>query len=303
MSNLFSDQSWQIINAILTLVAIGISIYIFRKQNIKRSLAYIVTERNLLKISEKIKDKIEIRYDNKLLKSAHLIILQVINNGNVEIRADDFDSPLSFNFDEDTTIISTQIIEKNPANLNPVIDPSAPGKITLNPLLLNSGSLFSVELLISGWKEGNYKLVGQIKGGNIIPLKTPLVFMQARVAVAYWLLGVGLIGLIGLIAGYPRLFSGKDELRITPELCYISPDKDVTLSIENYEELGPGLYNIAWLLNSVEVQNKESIFFTYAPQKTEGQDHIEAIIFDGGVERVHLFRECTLTTPSPTITP
>lgn len=91
------------------------------------------------------------------------------------------------------------------------------------------------------------------------------------------------------------------ELKLIPDPCEMYLGEQVKLSIENYESLGNGKYNIAWLVNSEPIREGKSIYY-YHNSLEIGEDVIEAIIYDegnGGVEIVHLSRDCTI---KPTLT-
>ena len=298
MDAIFRDLDWKfIVGVAIGLLSIVVPIYIFFAQRIRKSLAYIITETNLLQVSREIKGGVKILFEDIPLESVHFIEVQVINNGNGPIRNTDFEDPLIFDFGANSIILSPEIIETEPKSLKPEIERSL-GQITLKPLLLNSRDMISIKLLIAGY-QGKVMTKGRIAGvSNMTMLKTAPTFTQARVA--NWLLGAAI--LIGLIAGYSLAFPGISISKIIPEPCIINSKDELTLSIENFGKLGAGNFRIEWDVNGEKVQDSQSIFYIHRTQKATGKDIIEAIIFDEGVEKTHLFQVCTINPP-PAFTP
>jgi hypothetical protein len=127
----------------------------------------------------------------------------------VEIRASDFERPLSFEFGENSRVISAEIVQTEPENLKPNISISSKG-VLLKPLLLNSRDIISIKLLIaeySGDIWGDVRVVG-VK--RLIRLKTAPSFEPAILVVINHLLLILCIVSFGFIVGYPLVFPGRE---------------------------------------------------------------------------------------------
>src|SRR5205809_5764287 len=98
MDSIFRDHILEIISLAISVITLIVTIYFFFLQRFKRSLVWVLTETNLLKVSEDIKDKVKVLYDDTQLENLYFIKLQIINNGNVPIKESDFDHKLSFDF-------------------------------------------------------------------------------------------------------------------------------------------------------------------------------------------------------------
>jgi hypothetical protein len=150
MIEILRDPIWQFIGAILSVIAIGISIYIFIHQKNKKALSYrIVTDTELLTVNEEVKGKIKIVYDNVPVQDVHLIVIKIENNGNVPITSTDFEEPLTFLFGKTSQILSAEVTNVFPLTLKPIISIIDSNKIILEPILLNSKDNLTVKLLLA----------------------------------------------------------------------------------------------------------------------------------------------------------
>jgi hypothetical protein len=162
MEDLLRDTIWQFILGLSTII---VAIIIFFLQRRKKSLAYdVIANTSLLALDEEIKGKIQILYDGTSVQKVHLLILHIMNDGNVPIIKSDFESPLTFEFGENTRILSAELIKTEPANLKPEFwgSPSE-SNISLEPLLLNSKDSIQLKLLLAQF-EGIKEVGARING-------------------------------------------------------------------------------------------------------------------------------------------
>ncbi|MBN8657157.1 MAG: hypothetical protein J0M11_15590 [Anaerolineae bacterium] len=149
MDDLLRDSIWQFIGSILGLIAVIVTIVIFLLQRTKKSLAYeIVASTPLLAVSNEVKGKVQILFEGIPVQNVHLLIINIVNDGNTGITSSDFEKPITINLDENAKILSAEIIKTSPENLKPNIIVSETS-ITINPLLLNAGDVISLRFLIA----------------------------------------------------------------------------------------------------------------------------------------------------------
>jgi hypothetical protein len=86
-----------------------------------------------------------------------------MNLGNAEIRPNDFSEPLRFSFSDETTIESVIVTGSEPASLQVAMREVDNKTIELQPLLLNSGDKFDLELLVDGQAE-QFRVSGRVAG-------------------------------------------------------------------------------------------------------------------------------------------
>ena len=99
MVELLRDPLWQFVGAIFGLVAIGIAILIFWLQRTRKSLGYeVISNTSLLTIKEELEGKLQILYEKESVNNVQLIVIKLINTGNLPIASNDYELPLRLIF-------------------------------------------------------------------------------------------------------------------------------------------------------------------------------------------------------------
>jgi hypothetical protein len=164
MTDILRDPIWQFIGALLALIAIGVSVYIFFLQRTKKSLSYqIMSETELLTVNEEIKGKIQILYEGIPVQKVHLLVLKILNDGNIPVTPDDFKETLSFFFGKKAQILSAEVTETSPKTLKPVLNIIDKNKIVLEPTLINGQDSITTKLLLAQYRgkvTPNARIVG-----------------------------------------------------------------------------------------------------------------------------------------------
>lgn len=165
-----SDPQVQSLLALAALIAtiIGYVITYLRRQ--RKSLGYAVTSLIPLTslqpqtLSSYQSAGLQITYRGETIPQAHVIAVKFTNIGNVPIKREDYDVPISLTFGEGTKPLTWRFVEKKPETIelnSPKSDDT--GKLTIEPVLLNPKDSFTVEMLVSGLR-GHLKLGGRIVG-------------------------------------------------------------------------------------------------------------------------------------------
>ncbi|MEK6199664.1 MAG: hypothetical protein N2B60_05500 [Psychrobacter sp.] len=167
MEGILSNQIWTAVGVISTiilgLVAIIVTITLFILGKKKKRLAYyIVSNTQLVGIENSIQDKIKILYDEKQVTNVHLISIKFINSGNEPISVDDFDKPISIRYNSAVNILTHEIVERVPEDLDTVIGEKEKF-LEITPLLLNTKDEFTVNILASDFN-GDLDISARIKG-------------------------------------------------------------------------------------------------------------------------------------------
>jgi hypothetical protein len=132
--------------------------YLNYKNKIYKSFRYeILTYEPILTSAEELSGKIKIYYeesqDNKTqIKDGFLLIMRLVNEGNVPIKSDDFYEPACISFSSDADVLSAEVIKTNPEILKAELDVSN-HKIALKPLLLNQKDSITIKALLMGFSE------------------------------------------------------------------------------------------------------------------------------------------------------
>ncbi len=167
MKDILDSQIWTAVGVIATIIlglaAIIVAIILFILGRKKKRLAYyIISNTQLVGIENSIQDKIKILYDEKQVTNVHLISIRFINNGNEPISVDDFDKPISIKYGNDVNIITHEMLEKIPEDLDAVIRKKEKS-LEVEPLLLNTKDEFTVNILASDFN-GDLDISARIKG-------------------------------------------------------------------------------------------------------------------------------------------
>jgi hypothetical protein len=106
-------------------------------------------------VSGKIKLYYEESQDSKIqIKDGLLLIIKFINDGDIPIKSEDFDEPISISFRPDADILSAEIIRIKPESLKPELDISK-HKIILKPLLLNQKDTITVKMVLMKFRKSS----------------------------------------------------------------------------------------------------------------------------------------------------
>ena len=204
------DPMWQFVGALLGLLAVVVSIYLFVLGRRQRSLSYdVLMSTPLLTVNEVLKGKIQITYEETPVQNVHLLILRIRNDGSTPITPDDFVEPLHFSFRDDLKILSTEVAETVPDSLRPKVITDASG-FTISPLLLNGGDTVILKLLFAypGGVLG-LRIHTRIVGVSQIKSK-PDVYRPYFLAGSL-MMGIGMMGvvLMPLLMIYLRLYTAE----------------------------------------------------------------------------------------------
>ena len=192
------DEVWQFIGAFFGLVAIIVTIVLYRTQRRRKALSYeIISRTPLLSIGDEIKGKLQILFDGKPVQDIHLIVLKIINSGNVPIVSTNYERPVNLSFGENSWILTAEVSETDPEDLRATVNIEN-AKVALEPVLLNGGDSITLKLLVSQLGEINVdgRIVGvkDIRGlaaegtGNwlrsfVVPLWATLFLLSSVVGV------------------------------------------------------------------------------------------------------------------------
>ena len=164
------------LQTIIGVLTIATALYIYHKNKKTKSFRYsILTDLQILTAAEELSGKIKIYYeegqDKKIeIKDGSLLIINIVNDGNVPIKSEDFEEPVSISFNPKADILSAEVIKTSPATLKPKLDVSK-NEIVLEPLLLNEKDSITIKTLLMGFRKRttinlNARIVGvsEIKG-------------------------------------------------------------------------------------------------------------------------------------------
>lgn len=141
-------------NNLLSLCAIAFPLiatligFLYQRHLNKKQLGYqIIYQDEIIKRNSKYTG-LKITFDDEEIEVLHLLTIKVLNNGRKPISSQDFHSPLEFYFTGDEKILSVEIINKNPLNLEIEFESNS-DSISFIPTLLNSRDNYTFQILIA----------------------------------------------------------------------------------------------------------------------------------------------------------
>ena len=196
---LFSHIDWSLVGAIATIGAIIAAFVIYYLQKSKKRLSYeIISNTQLVGIENKVQDKIKIFYEDKLVENVHLVSIRFVNDGNQFVAIDDFTTPINVKFGEGTNILTGEVLEQNPSELNATIIRTE-DRVEVQPLLLNSNDSFTLNILLNDYDE-SLCITARIKGVKNIGLYKKSKFTIVNLVLFLYSL-LGICAVLGVIYG------------------------------------------------------------------------------------------------------
>jgi hypothetical protein len=196
-NDFIQNTNWNFFEVVVGIFAIITSVlvtyHIFFRGRKKKSLSYeILTDTELISVHKEAKERVEILFDGKPAKNVSLLVVRIINNGNVPITSSDFEIPLSLNFEEKVNILSAEVNKSSEKSLKPVISLSA-NKIILEPILLNSKDSFEIKILINNY-DNPFEIESRIIGVKEIREYEEVSSILLMPAIIYLIIGLIFIG-------------------------------------------------------------------------------------------------------------
>lgn len=175
MFEILRDPLWQFIGAVLALVAIIVSVFLYRRQRRNKELSYeIISNTALLTMEEDVRQKMQILFNGKPMEQVYLVVLRIVNSGNLPILTTDYVRPVSLSFGEEAQILTAEIAETNPRSLH--ASAKIDGKrVVILPTLLNQGDTIKLKMLV-GKSIGQITVDGRIVGVKDIKKTRELVY-------------------------------------------------------------------------------------------------------------------------------
>jgi hypothetical protein len=222
-----------IIDHLLEIIAILAAFVIFFMQIRRKALSYsILTNSSVISVSDKVKDRIQVIYDGRVVPSLRLIEIRIKNSGSLPIKPDDYVEPLAFRFSDDTKILSMEVIDNQSLGISLATKLSDQSRTMISKALLNPKDSFDIKILLS---EGStdFSLTGRIVGiskiqasSNLRPsinikLSTLVPFVIFYTAIIVAMVGDGkytLVEAVGYVsAGFLGIFLFMYLLKLLEE--------------------------------------------------------------------------------------
>lgn len=170
-----------LIPIILTAISVTVSIILWRKGRSHKALSYeIVSSTSLLKKHDELGKKFKIFFEDKEIKeNVFLVLLRIINTGNVPIEKKDFNQDITIETNNSKILIA-EVKETTPKNLYVKIDNLGAGLVVVSPLLLNNKEEMIIKLLVKSSDETPFKKDELIVASRIVGVSEITKVKQSR---------------------------------------------------------------------------------------------------------------------------
>lgn len=143
------DQIWQFAGALLALITLGVTVYLFFfGQQFKALQVVILANTSLVEVEQSIAQNIKISYKGDDISNLSLVQLKLENIGSKAVLETDYVRPIKFSFPAQSKIIEASITESNPPNVGMSIQ-SNQNIATLSQVLLNPKDRVIIRFLIA----------------------------------------------------------------------------------------------------------------------------------------------------------
>ena len=150
MIGIIRDPMWQFVGVILVII---IPLIFYLVQRRRKVLSWgIISNTPLLSIDEAIRGNIQVLFDGKPVQDAQLIIVEIINSGNVAIKSSDYEHPINLDFGENAHILTAEVTETTPDNLDASINIEGT-KVLLNPTLMNGKDSITIKTIVGQFND------------------------------------------------------------------------------------------------------------------------------------------------------
>lgn len=215
MDWLIDTEFWQPILAFLALLAIIVPIILYVLTRKKKKFSYDILSNNRITLHEdKVGEDLMILYNGEPVTKVYLNVIRLINNGNVEIKAEDFHEKIKINFGKSAYVLNTECIKGIETTLN-----AEGNSVILEPNLFNKGDYIDIKTLVSNFENlEDINIKGHIVGVKEISEYKEHIFWRLLepLSLAILLIFMGLfigsenpVYMLGMLFGILLFFSKK----------------------------------------------------------------------------------------------
>jgi archaellum component FlaG (FlaF/FlaG flagellin family) len=143
------DPSWQFIAVVVACLGLILAYYFFSQQQVVKKMSADISLTGLVSIDDAVKGRIKVLVDDRQAENVGLLVVKIQNTGNVPIKREDFDTPLTVILDDNAEVISGDFIGASDSGLQSSVSPKIDkGKITFPPALFNSQDYVTYKALV-----------------------------------------------------------------------------------------------------------------------------------------------------------
>lgn len=202
--DILQDQNFLTVTGIVVTIIVALVIYFLQKK--EKKIGYrVLSKTTLLSVEEEITKDVEILYKGDPVKQVKLIVIKLACLGKVPIEDDDYYTPISINFGKESQILSAEILEKKPEDIDISIL-IEDNKVVFQEGLLNQDDTLIIKVLVSKHEE-EIKVEARISGIKRINEMSE----QSKLMVVLFFIVIGLFTAFIISFIYSLLFLTRPE--------------------------------------------------------------------------------------------
>lgn len=142
------------IGVLTVLAAVIIPIVIYKRQKNRKKIVYqVISDTSIVSVGEHI-SKVEVLFNGKSVEDVHLVLLKLLNSGNIAVRPSDFenDSPIRFDFGKEAEVLDAKVLETKPKSMKQRVNMQFNANyLEMHPLLLNKDDSILLKILVENF--------------------------------------------------------------------------------------------------------------------------------------------------------
>jgi hypothetical protein len=148
---------------VLGVIATVLTLIQIRKARTRKLLAYnVVSNAPIVTVNKEVENRVKVLLDGNTIEDARIVVIEVLNAGDVPIQATDYESPVTFDFGTGAEVLNVDVLQTKPDSIKSSFTLKS-GQVSLVPLLLNSQDSITFKALLTKSK-GEVKVQGRISG-------------------------------------------------------------------------------------------------------------------------------------------
>ncbi|MBM4467396.1 MAG: hypothetical protein FJ014_17880 [Chloroflexi bacterium] len=234
------DPAWQWVGAIAAIVGLVVTVIIAVVSWNRQIPHHELVVRRLIDlpvfyVGENANEKVQMYYDSQPVSYAGLIAIQIENAGNREITPEQWEFPLSIQFEQDVIAAYAYVSDSKPAGLRPVMSVDN-NTLTVEPLLLNPGDSFTLNaiqfimsydterLLRLNFIPSQFRVIARIRGVDITVTSGGALYslssaLRSSLTIGLFFLPVAFIGAWAFAQVWQLIFGVKPRAAVILFIC------------------------------------------------------------------------------------
>jgi len=234
------DPAWQWVGAIAAIVGLVVTVIIAVVSWNRQIPHHELVVRRLIDlpvfyVGENANEKVQMYYDSQPVSYAGLGAIQIENAGNREITPEQWEFPLSIQFEQDVIAAYAYVSDSKPAGLRPVMSVDN-NTLTVEPLLLNPGDSFTLNaiqfimsydterLLRLNFIPSQFRVIARIRGVDITVTSGGALYslssaLRSSLTIGLFFLPVAFIGAWAFAQVWQLIFGVKPRAAVILFIC------------------------------------------------------------------------------------